>query len=213
MNGQEIFFGTEKVRLEGLYTPSGGPLGAVIAHPHSLMGGEMGNPIVTILSRALNAGGISTLRFNFRGVGRSGGRFDEGRGEQDDVLAAVSFLEARGIREILPAGYSFGAWVTAGVLNRRNLLPAILVSPPIDLLPFDFHGLHGKVGLVACGDQDQFCPADRIRMVAEELSCRLDIIPDADHFFLSREHDLAESITAFVKGVQPQTGGEERGTT
>lgn len=206
MDEQKIFFGKENIRLEGLYAPSGGILAAVISHPHPLMGGEMGNPVVEILSETLFASGISTLRFNFRGVGRSTGRFDEGRGEQDDLLAAVTFLEEKGIREILPAGYSFGAWVAAGVLNRRNLLPAIFVSPPINLLRFAFQALRGRVGLIICGDQDQFCPLDRIRIVAAELSCHLDIIPDTDHFFLSREQDLAACITAFAKRLGPQTG-------
>ncbi|MHB9096700.1 MAG: alpha/beta hydrolase [Syntrophales bacterium] len=206
MEEQKIFFGKEDIRLEGRYAPSGGTLGAVISHPHPLMRGEMGNPVVEILSDALNACGISTLRFNFRGVGRSAGRYDEGRGEQDDLLSAVSFLEEQGIREVLPAGYSFGSWVTAGVLNRRNLLPGILVSPPIDLLPFEFRTLRGKVGLIVCGDRDQFCPSDRISVVADELSCRLDIIPGADHFFLSLERDLAARITAFAAPLRPQAG-------
>ena len=169
----------------------------------------MGNPVVEIICEALSACGISTLRFNFRGVGKSTGRYDEGRGERDDVLAAVSFLEEQGSREIVLAGYSFGAWVTAGVLSRRNLLPAIFVSPPIGLLPFEFQALRGRVGLIICGDQDQFCPVDRIRIVAAELSCCLDIIPGADHFFLSREQDLAACITAFAMRFRPQTGREE----
>jgi len=203
---QRIFFGKGHIRLEGLYAPASSTLGAVISHPHPLMGGEMGSPLVEILTESLSACGISTLRFNFRGVGESVGTFDEGRGEQDDVVAALSFLEEQGIREILPAGYSFGAWVTAGVLSRRNLLPAIFVSPPINLLHFDFLALRGRVGLIICGDQDQFCPLDRIKIVAAELSCRLDIIPDADHFFLSREQDLAACINAFAMQFQPQTG-------
>ena len=73
MDEQTIFFGKENIRLEGRYAPSGGTRGAVISHPHPLMGGEMGNPVVEILSETLNACGISTLRFNFRGVGRSTG--------------------------------------------------------------------------------------------------------------------------------------------
>ncbi|MHB8909608.1 MAG: alpha/beta hydrolase [Syntrophales bacterium] len=206
MGEQMVFFDAGAIRLAGLYASSGGALGAVIAHPHPLMGGEMHNPVVKILSQALNACGISTLRFNFRGVGASAGRYDEGRGEQDDFLAAVSFLEEKGLREILPAGYSFGAWVAAGVLNRRTMLPAILVSPPIDLLPFAFPALRGKVGLIACGDRDQFCPADRIRTVAAELSCRLDIFPDTDHFFLSSQEDLAASIAAFMMSLGQQAG-------
>jgi alpha/beta superfamily hydrolase len=205
MREKQVFFGEGNIRLEGLYANSAGAAGAVISHPHPLMGGDMGNSVVETLAETLFAGGISTLRFNFRGVGRSAGTFDDGRGEQDDVLAAVSFMEEQGIREILPAGYSFGAWVNAGILNRRNLLPAVFVSPPINLLDFDFQTLKGKVGIIICGGQDPYCPVERIKSVAAELACRLDIIPDADHFFLSREGDLAACINDFVMKLRPQT--------
>ncbi len=206
MKEQRIWIGTGDIRLEGLYAPSGGAAGAVISHPHPLMGGAMDNPVVEILAETLNAGGISTLRFNFRGVGMSTGSFDEGRGEQEDLLAAITFMEEQGIREILPAGYSFGAWVIAGVLNRRDLLPALFVSPPINLLRFEFQTLRGKVGLIICGDRDRFCPLEGIKDAAAELSSRLDVIPDEDHFFRSGRQDLAACITAFATPVRPQTG-------
>ena len=164
----------------------------------------MGNPIVEILTETLFAGGVSTLRFNFRGVGKSTGTFDNGRGEQDDVLEAVSFMEGQGVREILPAGYSFGAWVNTGILNRRTLLPALLVSPPIAIFRFDFHALRDKVGLIVCGDQDPYCPAGKIQDIAGELACRLDIILDADHFFQSGEDDLAASIHDYAMGLKDQ---------
>ena len=201
MQEKKVFFGQGNIRLEGLYAHSSGAMGAVISHPHPLMGGDMSNSIVEILAETLFADGISTLRFNFRGVGKSTGTFDDGRGEQEDVLAAVSFMEEQGIREILPAGYSFGAWVNAGILNRRNLLPALFVSPPINLFGFDFQTLRGKAGLIICGDQDPYCPTERIKSVAAELACRLDIIPDADHFFQSRENDLAARINDFAMQI------------
>jgi alpha/beta superfamily hydrolase len=201
---EKVFFGQGNIRLEGLYAHPGGAMGAVISHPHPLMGGDMSNSIVETLAETLFSAGISTLRFNFRGVGKSTGIFDDGRGEQDDVLAAVSFMEEQGIREILPAGYSFGAWVNAGILNRKNLLPALFVSPPINLFSFDFQKLRGKVGLIVCGDQDPYCPTEGIRSIAAELACRLDIILDADHFFQSREDDLAASIHDYAMELKDQ---------
>ena len=203
MEEKTVFFGQGSIRLEGLYAFSGGAMGAVISHPHPLMGGDMGNSIVETLAETLFTAGISTLRFNFRGVGKSTGTFDDGLGEQEDVLAAVSFMEEQGIREILPAGYSFGAWVNAGILNRRNLLPALFVSPPINLFCFDFQTFRGKAGLIICGDQDPFCPTERIKSVAAELACRLDIIPNADHFFQSQENDLAACINDFAMHLRP----------
>jgi alpha/beta superfamily hydrolase len=198
MKEKQVFFSQDNIRLEGIYARSGGAIGAVISHPHPLFGGDMGNSIVENLAETLFDAGISTLRFNFRGVGKSTGTFDDGRGEQDDVLAAISFMEEQGIREILPAGYSFGAWVTAGILNRRNLLPALFVSPPINLLNFDFQALRGKVDLIICGDQDPYCPTERIQSVVADLACSLNIILDTDHFFQSREDDLAACIDDFA---------------
>lgn len=202
MSEKQVFFGPPNIRLEGLYANSGGVMGAVISHPHPLMGGDMDNSIVETLTETFLACGISTLRFNFRGVGRSTGIFDNGQGEQDDVLAAVSFMEEQGIQEILPAGYSFGAWVDAGILNRKNMLPAVFVSPPIDLFNFDFQTLKKKVGLIICGDQDPYCPAEKMKNIAAEIGCRLDIIPDADHFFSLREDDLAACVKDFAMKMQ-----------
>jgi hypothetical protein len=198
MEEKRVFFGQGNVRLEGLYANSGGAMGAVISHPHPPRGGDMLNPVVAVLSETLFAGGFSTLRFNFRGVGKSTGTFDDGRGEQDDVLAAVSFMEEQGTQEILLAGYSFGAWVNAYILTRRKFLPAVFIAPPINLFNIDFQLLQGKVGLIVCGDNDKYCPVESIKSAAAELACHLDIIPGADHFFQSREDDLAGCITNFV---------------
>lgn len=209
MKEEKVFFGDGQIGLEGLFASAGGKGGAVISHPHSLMGGDMWNPIVETVTRVLFAAGISTLRFNFRGVGASGGRFDEGRGEREDILAALAFQEERGIEETLLAGYSFGAWVSAGILGSRMLAPAIFVAPPIDLFPFDLENLRNRVGLIVCGDRDPYCPADKIRIAAATLSCRLVFIPGADHFFGSRERDLAACIETFVRSRpcgQPQKG-------
>jgi uncharacterized protein len=199
MKEERVFFGKDRVRLEGLFAVAGGMKGAVISHPHSLMGGDMRNPVVETVAQALFDAGISTLRFNFRGVGGSGGHFDEGRGEQADLLSAFAFLEDRGVKEILPAGYSFGAWVTAGVLGRRTLAPALFVAPPIEMFSFNLETLQNRVGLIVCGDRDPYCPMERVRLIATAVSCQLEFIPGADHFFMSRETDLANRIATFAR--------------
>jgi alpha/beta superfamily hydrolase len=196
---EHLFFASrDHLRIEGLYVNSGDMLGAVISHPHPLMGGDMRNSVVERLSDALSAAGISTLRFNFRGVGNSSGAFDNGRGEQEDVLAAVSYMEGRGVRGILLAGYSFGAWVSAAVLPNRMLLPALFVAPPLTHFSFDFKAIRNKVGTIISGIQDEFCPSDRAREMAQEISCRLDLIPDTNHFFMGRERELASSINGYA---------------
>ena len=183
MKEERVFFGTGGQRLEGLYAAAEGTRGAVICHPHSRMGGDMDNPVVESVTQALSRAGFSTLRFNFRGVGQSAGAFDEGRGEQADVLSSVAFLEAHGATEVLPAGYSFGAWVITGVLGGKPLSPALFVAPPFAMFPFDFAALHGRVGLIVCGDRDPYCPAAEARAMAAEVSCRLEILTGEDHFF------------------------------
>jgi alpha/beta superfamily hydrolase len=199
MKEERVFFGKGHMHLEGLFAAMRGTRGAVISHPHSLMGGDMWNPVVETVAQALFSAGISTLRFNFRGVGGSAGSFDEGRGEQEDLLSALAFLEDRGQKEILPAGYSYGAWVTAGVLGHRALAPAIFVAPPIKLFPFDLDNLKDCVGLIVSGDCDPYCPADGVRIMATALSCRLSFIQGSDHFFMSREADLADCIATYAR--------------
>ena len=98
-------------RLEGLWKePSGSRAGsAVFAHPHPLHGGTMHNKVVFRAARALSTAGYGVLRFNFRGVGLSDGRFDSGRGETDDYRAALDEAERRGGLPIAAGGFSFGA--------------------------------------------------------------------------------------------------------
>ena len=193
-----VFFGEKGMRLEGLYAAGAAKRGAVVCHPHSLMGGDMHNPVVETLAQALFGAGFSTLRFNFRGVGASAGIFDEGRGERDDLQAAKAFLEARGVREVLPAGYSFGAWVIAGAAAGHETVPALFVAPPVVLFPFDLKSLKGRVGLIVCGDRDPYCPAEEARRMAAEVSCPLALLPGADHFFSQGLADLAERVGAFA---------------
>ena len=102
-------------RLEGMLREGAGKGGVVICHPHPLYGGSMWNNVVDALETGFFEAGFSTLRFNFRGVGASSGRYDEGEGETRDVEAACRHLEEHtggGGRFVL-AGYSFGAWVAA----------------------------------------------------------------------------------------------------
>ena len=193
---QHVFFGKDPI-LEGRYADAGTVTGAVISHPHSLMGGDMDNMVVRTIAESLQACKIATLRFNFRGVGQSDGRFDDGNGETDDVVAAVLFLAEKNIQDIILAGYSFGAWVNSMALPKLNLRNAVFVSPPLELFEFDFPSLRGKVGLIVSADGDQYCPAEKITKAADYLSCPLTIIPDTDHFFFAKEESLAASISGY----------------
>src|SRR3981189_2773689 len=88
------------------------PLAAVVCHPHPLFGGTMHNKVVYQTAKTIHRFGLPVLRFNFRGAGSSDGAHDEGRGEQDDVSAALDFLAAEYPgAPLLLAGFSFGSWV------------------------------------------------------------------------------------------------------
>lgn len=112
----------------------------VICHPHPLYGGSLDNKVVHTLARAARAEGVRAVRFNFRGVGRSAGRHDDGRGEVDDLLAVAAALAAAApARRLLLAGFSFGAFVAASALGRLAPPPlaALLVAPPVHYAGFD----------------------------------------------------------------------------
>ena len=201
MKEEKIVFPAGSLHLEGYYAHSGSGRGVVVTHPHPLMGGSLENPVVDTLVTTFFHQGYATLRFNFRGVGRSEGRYDGGLGEQEDVLSAVGFLQQKGVREILLAGYSFGAWVNVQVLRREPFLSGgVLVSPPIDLMDFDFSDLAGRIRLIIAGDRDPYCNAARLLESAGRIGAPVKLLPGADHFYLGREQDLSAGLTELWSG-------------
>jgi alpha/beta superfamily hydrolase len=165
------------------------------------MGGSLENNVVETLVTTFVHQGYASLRFNFRGVGRSEGRHDNGTADQADVQAAIGFLQQKGIREILLAGYSFGAWVNASVLRREPLLGAgVLVSPPIDLMDFDFSGLAGRIRLMIAGDRDPYCNAARLLEAAGRIGAPVKLLPGADHFYSGREQELTAGLMELWPG-------------
>lgn len=199
MKEEHVFFTAGGIRLEGLYAESAGNRGCVISHPHPEMGGDMRNNVVDALVSAFSSKGFSTLRFNFRGVGKSEGIYDGGNAEQEDVIGAVKFLADKEKSEIVLAGYSFGAWITTKVIARHDMFSdIILVSPPIDFMKFDFTGLEGKIGLIICGDRDQFCKMERLTSIVNRIKCRMESVKGADHFYFGRESDIVEHLNQYV---------------
>jgi hypothetical protein len=202
MKERHVFFKVEGLGLEGLYNEQDGQEGVVISHPHPQMGGTMENNVVEALALTFGDLGYSTLRFNFRGVGISEGRYDNGRGEQDDVLGAAAYLAGTG-KKVKFAGYSFGAWIIARVLsNRQGFYDAIFISPPLGMMKFDPEGLKGKVGLIVCGDNDPFCPAAAVEVFCKDLGCSLEIIAGADHFFFGMEQKISSRISGYLKNIE-----------
>lgn len=158
---------------------------AVVCHPHPQYGGDMDNPVVTAVVDALVAGGMAALRFNFGGVGRSQGAYDDGREEQCDVGAAEAALAARipGVPLAL-VGYSFGAWVGAqAAVGLPRVRRVVVVAPPLSFFDFAFvAGLRRPLDVVV-GDRDQYCATDALARFVAAHGARSTVLRGADHFF------------------------------
>jgi hypothetical protein len=194
------------VVLEGLLSLAGAPKsGAVVCHPHPLRGGDMHNNVVSGLVTALARAGIATLRFNFRGAGRSGGVHDDGNAEQGDVDAAVDCLLARsGLSAVAVAGYSFGAMVglRAGAANPR-VSKLVGVGPVLATRDFSFLEPVTKPKLLISGDRDDYCPLAALKSLFERLAepKSLTVIEGADHFFHGREAQAGEAAARFLSAT------------
>ncbi len=183
---KQVTFMSEGYELEGLFNIRDEKKGVVVTHPHPLYGGDMYNLVVESIVHVYNMKGYSTLKFNFRGVGGSKGAYDNGIGEQEDVLSALSFLADMGIDRIDLAGYSFGAWVNAQVVQKNRLANRmIMVSPPVGFMDFTSVSAMNHLKIVVTGSRDDIAPSDTVKkmIAAWNPEARLDIIDGADHFY------------------------------
>ena len=177
-----VFIG-ENPQLEAVYEDKGSKYSVVITHPHSLMGGNMHNNVVISAWDAAVQQGLSVLRFNFRGVDRSSGSFDEGNGEIHDIAAAVEYVK----KPVIIIGYSFGAWVAAGYIKRfDNPFPCIFVSPPTGM--FQFPSMKDDNIWAITGAQDQFCSIPILEGLMD--ASRITVVNHVDHFWFGYEEKL-----------------------
>jgi len=191
-------------RLEGILTIPSEPAraAAVLCHAHPLHGGVMRFKVLYRAAKVLQAAGIAVLRFNFRGVGRSEGQHDHGRGEQEDVRSAVDAL----VREIpdrptLLGGFSFGAVMALRVGDVDDRASALLaMGYPVGVVPRLEPGPRPKRTLFVQGERDAFGAPDAIRRFVELdfPNGRLVIVPDADHFFTGHVDELARALSDWV---------------
>jgi alpha/beta superfamily hydrolase len=201
---EKIMFPSGSLSLEGLLLRGNSARAVVISHPHPLYGGDMYNHVVGLISQAFEDQGWTTLRFNFRGVGRSQGDFDQGLGEQEDVSAAVDYLKGLREQNIILAGYSFGAWVNAQAgLTHPDVQGSILVSPPAGMMDFSFLHQDTKTRLIVLGDQDPYAPVSQIKKLVQSLPTPppLKIIKGADHFYSSGGEELTTAITSILSSL------------
>ena len=201
MAEEKIGFYSGELRLEGLLDKSSGDRGVVLCHPHPLYGGEMHNNVVQALAEAYQERNYCTLRFNFRGVGNSEGAFDEGRGEQEDIRAALEFLSGVGMKHLDLAGYSFGVWVIAMGLEKLPLADrVIMVSPPVSFVDFEFLGYNEKIRMVIVGMRDEIADFKALEKMVPQWNPRAEFYPieGADHFYWGRTGELKRIIHGFL---------------
>ena len=199
----EIIFNGPEGRLEGRYHHSkteGAPI-ALVLHPHPQFGGTMNNKIVYHQFRNFVERGFSTLRFNFRGVGRSQGNFDQGIGELSDAAAALDWLQSinENAKPCWIAGFSFGAWISMQLLMRRPEIQGFIsISPPANMYDFAFLAPCPASGLIVHGTTDDIVPQEDLEKLVTKLQSQKGIVVDykkiegTGHFYENRLEELTK---------------------
>jgi alpha/beta superfamily hydrolase len=209
----EVIINGPEGRLEGRYHHSkeGNAPIALLLHPHPQHGGTMNNRVVYTLYHAFVKRGFSTLRFNFRGVGRSQGQFDRGEGELSDAASALDWLQTYNPNAgaCWIGGFSFGAWIGMQLLMRRPEIDAfIAVAPPANMFDFSFLAPCPASGLIIQGDRDQLVPVESVQRLIIKLMHQRDIridhrmIAGADHFFQNQLEPLGAAVDAYIAANQ-----------
>jgi alpha/beta superfamily hydrolase len=174
----------------------------VVCHPHPQFGGTMDNKVTHVLARAMIECGAPAFRFNFRGVGASGGVFDNGRGEVDDLAAVV----AEGRRRYPSAalwlgGFSFGAFVALRGAERLAPAKLVAVAPPVARFELGNVAHPDCDWMLVQGDADDVVPPDAVLSWATKQphKPRLHVLAGAGHYFHGRLHDLKPLVLDFLR--------------
>lgn len=175
---------------------------AIICHPHPQHGGTMDNKVVTTLMRTYRDLGIHVVRFNFRGVGKSAGAFDNAKGEYDDLIAVIQWTINEFTEfDLILAGFSFGSSIAARASYHTPRLQYLcLVAPPIERYEYDSEEMFGVPLCVIQGDRDERVHVQGVYDWLNQLKSPVHLIryPEATHFFhgfLSQlKQDLSQEI-------------------
>ena len=196
----EVIFSGPSGRLEGRYRPStdkNAPL-AIILHPHPRFGGSMKNRVVYDLFYLFQERDFTTLRFNFRGIGRSQGEFDHGIGELSDATRALDWLQLMhpNAKSCWIAGYSFGSWVGMQLLMRRPEIEGFIsVSPQPNIYDFSFLAPCPSSGLIIHGEEDKVAPADEVQGLVDRLRAQRNIT------IIQKNHSRGRSFLFQMRGT------------
>ncbi|MBL8648659.1 alpha/beta hydrolase [Sphingosinicella sp.] len=205
----EVIFPGPEGRLEGRYQPGNKPRSpvAILLHPHPQGGGTMNNAIVQAMYQSFVRRGFATLRFNFRGVGRSQGTFDQGVGELSDAASALDWLQQFNPEAPVTwvGGFSFGAWIGMQLLMRRPEIKGFIsVAPPANMYDFGFLAPCPSSGLIVQGLADEVVAHGAVQKLVDKLKTQKHItityetVPGANHFFANEMNELMGVIDAYL---------------
>lgn len=212
----EVIFAGPEGRLEGRYHPSDDPAApcALILSPHPKAGGHMDHRIPVAMYEQYKARGFAVMRFNFRGIGRSVGEYDNGQGELQDAAYALDWMQS--FNQNAPftwvSGYSFGAWIGMQLLMRRpEIAGFISMSLPTNTYDFAFLAPCPASGLVTYGSEDPLVPADDVDRVIERIRVQKGTqisttrIEGADHFYTNHLEQTLDIIDDYLdEHLDPQ---------
>ncbi len=205
----EVTINGPEGRLEGRYHHSKHPNApvALLLHPHPQYGGTMNNKVVYSLYKNFVGRGFSSLRFNFRGVGRSQGQFDNGQGELSDAASALDWMQTQNpnTTSCWIGGFSFGAWVAMQLMMRRpEIRGFISIAPPASKHDFSFLAPCPASGMILHGDKDEVIPQSSVDKLAQKLQKQKNIkidyrtVEGSDHFFLNHLDALNEHVDDYL---------------
>src|SRR5579884_833842 len=196
-------------RIEARYQRQkapGAPM-ALVLHPHPQFGGTMNNPLVYDLFHMFHGLGCTTVRFNFRGVGRSQGTFDNGSGELSDAAAVLDWMNTLypNPSHVWVCGISFGAWIGMQLLMRRpEITGFISIAPPASMYDFAFLAPCPASGIIIQGEADEVVTPGAVQKLVDKLRTQRhitihhDVIPGANHFFANELDLLMKSVDDYL---------------
>ncbi|WP_439546001.1 alpha/beta hydrolase [Sandarakinorhabdus sp.] len=204
----EVILTGPEGRLEGRYQPGTAPRApvAIILQPHPAQG-TMNHPIVLAMYQTFVKRGFATLRFNFRGVGRSQGTFDNGIGELSDAASALDWLQQFNpeAHTTWVGGFSFGAWIGMQLLMRRPEIKGFIsIAPPANMYDFTFLAPCPSSGIIVDGEADEVVPTSAVQKLVDKLKTQRHItidhrtIPGANHFFQNEMDLLMGEVDAYL---------------
>ena len=205
----DVIFNGPEGRIEGRYQHSHKDKApaALVLHPHPQHGGTMNNKVTYNLYQSFARQGFSVLRFNFRGVGRSQGAFDNGIGELSDAATALDWLQLNNpnATSFWVAGFSFGSWIGLQLMMRRPEVEGfIMVAPPVGKYDFSFLSPCPASGLIIQGDKDSIVEEQQVASMANRLNKQKNVdvdyhlIQGADHFFREHLDNLSNRVDQYI---------------